>query len=73
MVLPLGLFLEFVRAPASLLIGVWAVLQVLFAYIGPAFGTVAWAAHAGGFVFGAGFALASRQAIARRLRKLQGY
>ena len=72
-VLPLGLFLEFVRAPASLLIGLWAVLQVVFAYIGPAFGTVAWAAHAGGFVFGAAFALASRQAIARRLRRLQGY
>ncbi|WP_149196415.1 rhomboid family intramembrane serine protease [Luteimonas suaedae] len=72
-VLPLGLFLEFVRAPASLLIGIWALLQVVFAYIGPAFGTVAWAAHAGGFVFGATFALASRGAIARRLRKRQGY
>jgi len=72
-VLPLGLFLEFVRAPASLLIGMWAVLQVVFAYIGPAFGAVAWAAHAGGFVFGAAFALASRQAITRRLRRLQGY
>src|SRR3546814_3375751 len=32
-VLPLGLFLEFVRAPASLLIGIWALLQVVFAYI----------------------------------------
>ncbi len=40
-VLPLGLFLEFVRAPASLLIGLWAVLQVVFAYIGPAFGEIA--------------------------------
>ena len=72
-VLPLGLFLEFVRAPASLLIGAWALLQVVFAYIGPAFGAVAWAAHAAGFVFGAAFALASRRAIARRLRRLQGY
>ncbi|MCQ7044123.1 rhomboid family intramembrane serine protease, partial [Escherichia coli] len=44
-VLPLGLFLEFVRAPAFLLIGAWAGLQVLFAYIGPAFGAVAWSAH----------------------------
>src|SRR5690606_25340436 len=44
-VLPLGLFLEFVRAPAFLLIGIWAALQVVFAYIGPAFGAVAWAAH----------------------------
>ncbi len=72
-VLPLGLFLEFVRAPASLLIGLWAVLQVVFAYIGPAFGEIAWWAHIGGFVFGIAFALLSRGAIARRLRKRQGY
>ncbi|TDK20360.1 rhomboid family intramembrane serine protease [Luteimonas aestuarii] len=72
-VVPLGLFLEFVRAPASLLIGVWAVLQVVFAYIGPAFGAVAWAAHVAGFAFGGLFAILSRQAIARRLRKLKGY
>ena len=72
-VVPLGLFLEFVRAPASLLIGIWALLQVVFAYIGPAFGTVAWAAHVGGFLFGAVFALASRGAIARRLRRRNGY
>ncbi|CAN5576361.1 rhomboid family intramembrane serine protease [soil metagenome] len=72
-VLPLGLFLEFVRAPASLLIGLWALLQVVFAYIGPAFGEIAWWAHIGGFVFGIFFALLSRRAIARRLRKRQGY
>jgi hypothetical protein len=35
-VIPLGLFLEFVRAPAYLLIGV-AALQVVFAHIGPSF------------------------------------
>jgi membrane associated rhomboid family serine protease len=72
-VLPLGLFLEFVRAPASLLIGIWAALQVVFAYIGPAFGAVAWWAHIGGFAFGIAFALLSRRGIARRLRKRQGY
>jgi membrane associated rhomboid family serine protease len=72
-VLPLGLFLEFVRAPASLLIGLWAALQVVFAYIGPAFGAVAWWAHIGGFAFGIAFALLSRRGIARRLRKRQGY
>ncbi|HRN62821.1 MAG TPA: rhomboid family intramembrane serine protease [Luteimonas sp.] len=72
-VVPLGLFLEFVRAPASLLIGMWALLQIVFAYIGPAFGAVAWAAHAAGFGFGILFAIASRGAIARRLRKLKGY
>ncbi len=37
-VLPLGLFLEFVKAPASLLIGIWALLQVVFAYTGPTLG-----------------------------------
>ena len=72
-VLPLGLFLEFVRAPASLLIGIWALLQVVFAYIGPAFGAVAWAAHAAGFAFGIAYALAMRGAIRRRLRKRSGY
>ncbi|WP_101926046.1 MULTISPECIES: rhomboid family intramembrane serine protease [Luteimonas] len=72
-VVPLGLFLEFVRAPASVLIGVWALLQVVFAYIGPAFGAVAWAAHVAGFLFGIGFALVSRRAIGLRLRRLKGY
>jgi len=74
-VVPLGLFLEFIRAPAALLIGFWAVLQVVFVYIdiGPNFGSVAWMAHVGGFGFGIIFALASRPAIARRLRRLQGY
>ena len=72
-VLPLGLFLEFVRAPAPLLIGIWALLQVVFAYIGPAFGAVAWVAHVAGFAFGVLFALFVRAAIARRLRKRRGY
>ncbi|QDW66589.1 rhomboid family intramembrane serine protease [Luteimonas granuli] len=72
-VLPLGLFLEFVRAPASLLIGIWAALQIVFAYIGPAFGAVAWSAHISGFAFGVAFALVSRRGIARRLRRRKGY
>ncbi len=72
-VLPLGLFLEFVRVPASLLIGLWALLQVVFAYSGPAFGAVAWPAHIAGFLFGVVFALFTRAAIARRLRKNRGY
>ncbi|MDR2872799.1 MAG: rhomboid family intramembrane serine protease [Xanthomonadaceae bacterium] len=67
-VLPLGLFLEFVRAPASLLIGAWALLQVVFAYIGPAFGAIAWSAHVAGFLFGMVYALFFRAAITRRLR-----
>lgn len=72
-VIPLGLFLEFVRAPASLLIGIWALLQVGFAYIGPAFGETAWVAHLAGFVFGLAFAFLQRGAVARRLRRQSGY
>lgn len=71
-VLPLGVFLEFVRAPASLLIGIWAALQIVFAYIGPAFGEVAWAAHVAGFAFGIAYAMWVRRAIARRLRRRRG-
>lgn len=69
LVLPLGLFLEFVRTPASLLIAIWAGLQMLFTFVGPAFGPVAWWAHVTGFAVGIVFALVSRPAIARRLRQ----
>jgi len=72
-VLPLGLFLEFVRVPASLLIGLWALLQLVFDYSGQAFGAVAWPAHIAGFLFGVVFALFARAAIARRLRQSRGY
>ena len=72
-VVPLGLFLEFVRAPASLLIGIWALLQVVFAYIGPTLGAVAWWAHLAGFAFGVVFAIVVRAAIARRLRRQRGF
>jgi len=69
LVLPLGLFLEFVRIPAPLLIGFWAMLQLLFTYIGPRFGAVAWWTHIAGFLIGIAFALMSKPAIARRLRE----
>ncbi|PKM16823.1 MAG: rhomboid family intramembrane serine protease [Gammaproteobacteria bacterium HGW-Gammaproteobacteria-2] len=68
-VLPLGLYLQFVRAPALVLIGIWALLQGLFTFVGPAFGAVAWWAHLSGFAFGVVYALASRRSIARRLRR----
>jgi membrane associated rhomboid family serine protease len=70
LVLPLGMFLEFVRVPAPLLIGFWALLQVAFTFVGPAFGAaVAWWTHIVGFAIGIVFALISRPAIARRLRQ----
>ena len=68
LVLPLGVFLEFVRIPAPLLIGFWAALQLLFTYVGPAFGAVAWWTHIAGFLIGIVFALLSKAAIARRMR-----
>jgi membrane associated rhomboid family serine protease len=46
---------------------------VVFAYIGPAFGMVAWAAHVAGFLFGIVFALLVRRAVARRLRRQKGF
>ncbi len=67
-VIPLGLFLEFVRTPASLLIAIWALLQLGFTFIGPTFGAVAWWAHLSGFAAGAGLALLWRPVVARRLR-----
>lgn len=68
LVLPLGMFLEFVRIPAQLLIGFWFLLQIAFTFVGPALGAVAWWAHIAGFVAGLLFALVSKSAIERRLR-----
>jgi membrane associated rhomboid family serine protease len=67
-VLPLGLFLEFVRTPAPVLIGIWALLQLMFAYVGPTFGAVAWWAHLAGFALGMLLALLMRAGINRKLR-----
>lgn len=67
-VVPLGLWLEFIRAPAALLIGLWAGLQLLFTFVGPAFGGVAWWAHLTGFVIGVIVALMLQPMVARRAR-----
>lgn len=69
LVLPLGLFFQFIRVPAALLIGMWVLVQLLFTWAGPGFGKVVWWAHLAGFLFGAVFALLSREAVARRLRE----
>ena len=68
LVLPLGLFLEFVRIPAPVLIGFWILLQLLFTFAGPTFGAVVWWTHIAGFALGILFALVSRPAVGRRLR-----
>lgn len=68
LVLPLGLYFEFVRVPAYLLIAIWVLLQFLFSYAGPSYGAVVWWTHIAGFLFGVAFGVLSRDAIVRRLR-----
>ena len=70
LVLPLGLYFEFVRAPAFLLIGIWILLQLLFSYSGAGHGAVVWWAHIAGFLFGIVFALLSRTVVRKRMHSL---
>lgn len=67
-VLPLGLWLQFVRMPAAALISLWVVLQLLFTWAGPSFDAVAWWAHLSGFAFGFLAALIARPGLGRRER-----
>lgn len=67
-VVPLGVWLEFIKVPAALLIGLWAVLQLVFTFVGPSFGAVAWWAHLAGFVAGLLYALAMKPMLTRRSR-----
>lgn len=71
LVLPLGLYMEFVRVPASLLIALWVLLQLAFTYAGPDFGEVVWWSHIAGFVYGIVFALLSRSAVMKRMRRMR--
>lgn len=50
-----GFFVQFLRIPASLLLGLWIILQVLsgfFSMVSSNYGGVAWFAHLGGFIVG---------------------
>lgn len=58
--LPLGLFLQFARIPALLVIGSWFTLQVLYTVFGPMSDAVTWRTHVAGFVAGVLVALAIR-------------
>lgn len=58
--LPLGLFLQFARVPAMVVIGSWFILQLLFSLFGPMSGEIAWWSHIAGFVGGLLAALALR-------------
>jgi membrane associated rhomboid family serine protease len=60
MLLPLGLYLQFARVPAVLVIGSWFVLQLVYTVLGPITGVVAWWTHMAGFALGLIFALLAR-------------
>jgi len=63
--LPLGLFLQFARIPALLVIGSWFTLQLLYTVFGPMSGAVAWWTHVAGFVAGLAAAVALRMISGR--------
>jgi membrane associated rhomboid family serine protease len=52
MFLPLGLYLQFARVPALLVIGSWFTLQLLYTVFGPINAAVAWWTHVAGFALG---------------------
>jgi len=60
LLLPLGLYLQFARIPALLVIGSWFTLQLVYSVFGPITGAVAWWTHLAGFAMGLVFALLAR-------------
>jgi membrane associated rhomboid family serine protease len=60
MLLPLGLYLQFARIPAVLVIGSWFTLQLVYSMLGPITGIVAWWTHMAGFTLGLIFSLLVR-------------
>ena len=67
MLLPLGVFLQFARVPAVLVIGSWFTLQLVYTILGPITGVVAWWTHMAGFALGLIFALLARAAAQMRI------
>ena len=63
MLLPLGLYLQFARIPAVLVIGSWFTLQLVYTVLGPITGIVAWWTHMAGFALGLIFALLVRATV----------
>lgn len=64
--LPLGMYLQFARVPALLVIGSWFVLQLLYTAFGPITGAVAWWTHVVGFGVGILCALLARLTMRMR-------
>jgi membrane associated rhomboid family serine protease len=65
--LPLGVYLQFARVPALLVIGSWFTLQLLYTAFGPINAAVAWWTHLAGFALGLSFALMTRALALIRL------
>ena len=65
--LPLGVYFQFARVPALLVIGSWFTLQLLYTVFGPINGAVAWWTHLAGFALGLSFALIARAVAQIRL------
>ena len=65
--LPLGVYLQFARVPALLVIGSWFTLQLLYTAFGPINAAVAWWTHLAGFALGLSFALMARALALIRL------
>lgn len=63
LMIPLGLYVQFVRVPVMALLGSWFLLQLTYTFFGPSFGAVAWWAHVSGFILGAVSALAMRPGL----------
>ena len=65
--LPLGLYLQFARVPALLVIGSWFTLQLLYTVFGPINASVAWWTHVTGFALGLSITLMSKAMAQTRL------
>jgi membrane associated rhomboid family serine protease len=65
--IPLGLYFQFARVPALLVIGSWFTLQLLYTAFGPINETVALWTHLAGFALGLMFALVVRAAAHVRI------
>jgi membrane associated rhomboid family serine protease len=68
MLLPLGLYLQFARVPAVIVIGSWFTLQLVYTVLGPINEVVAWWTHMAGLTLGLIFALMVRALAQINLR-----
>lgn len=68
MLLPLGLYLQFARVPAVIVIGSWFTLQLVYTVLGPMNEVVAWWTHMAGLTLGLIFSLMVRALAQINLR-----